>query len=78
MRKAGRNLRRFCMVIFTGTRLPAYTSWGNSIARSSFERFVFPKTPEMLMKLKRAETTRKTRLLLVFAAAIPRKMVSAM
>jgi hypothetical protein len=32
----------------------------------------------MLMKLRSAETTRKTRLLLVLAAAMPRKMVSAM
>ena len=46
--------------------------------RSSFERFVFPNTPDMLMKLRSAETTRKTRLLLVLAAAMPRKMVSAM
>jgi len=33
--------------------------------------------PEMLMKLSNADTTRKTRLLFVFAAAMPRKMVRA-
>jgi len=31
----------------------------------------------MLIKLSRAETIRKTRLLLVFAAAMPRKIVIA-
>ena len=78
IRKAGRCLRRFPIVILTGTWLPAYTSCGKSMTRSSFERLALPKKPEMPMKLKSPDTIRNMRLLLVFAAAIPRKIVSAM
>jgi hypothetical protein len=39
------------------------------------ERLLFPKIPEMLMKLKSMETMMKIRLLFVLVAAIPRNMV---
>ena len=56
IRKAGRNFLLFVRVIFKGTGVPAYISCGISTVKLILERLLFPKTPEMLMKLKSMET----------------------
>jgi hypothetical protein len=75
VRKAGKKERSFFRVTLSGKEVWAKTSSGVSTFTERCEIFAFPKNPEIAMRASKAETVRYMRLLPVFTADTPIKMV---